>query len=41
MYGVQRFYTYPQTKTPHNFHLINQNGAIPSFPSIYKYKEPI
>jgi len=25
-----------QTKTPHNFHLINQNGMIQSFPCIYK-----
>jgi len=40
-YDFQRFLTYLQTKTPHNFHLINQNGTIPRFPSIYKSKEPI
>jgi len=35
------YHTYPQTKTPHNFHLINQNGIIPSFLSLSLYKEPI
>jgi len=34
-------HTYPRTKTPHNFHLINQNGMISGFPSLYKSKEPI
>jgi len=40
-YGISGRHTYPQTKTPHNFHLINQNGTIPNFPSIHKSKEPI
>jgi len=38
---IFRRHTYLQTKTPHNFHLINQNGTFPSFPNLYKSKEPI
>jgi len=29
----------PQTKTPHNFHLINKNRMIQSFPCLYKSKK--
>jgi len=32
---VKRFHNYPQTKIPRNFHLVNQNGMIQSFPCIH------
>jgi len=41
MESFELLHTYPQTKTPHNFHLINQNGMIQSFSHIYKSREPI
>jgi len=39
MYGLSKCHTYPQTETPHMFHLINQSGTIPSFSSPYKFED--
>jgi len=38
---VWKDYNYPLTKTPHNFHLINQNRKIQIFSYTYKSKEPL
>jgi len=33
-------HTYLQTKTPHNFGVIDQNGMIQSFPQTYNFIKP-
>jgi len=35
-----RIHNCPQTKIPHNFHLINQNGMIQKLLLSYKSREP-